>query len=169
MKGQRVGHYEILGKLGEGGMGAVYLARHGELNRRIALKTISERWLSTGVILKRFIQEAEVLAKIDHPNVVTTYAFFQERGRWFLAMEYVEGPALSSLVRPGSPVPVREAVELAYKVARGLACAHEYGVIHRDVKPSNVLMKSPHGVDPAWQSEAHGAGALERREVHGEV
>ncbi len=143
MKGEKIAHFELLGKLGEGGMGTVFLAQDLSSKRRVALKTISARWQSDSTILRRFLQEAEVLSKIDHPNIVTVYGFFNHENRWYLAMEYVQGPSLSILVRPADPLPSGIAADIVYKVARGLASAHEYGIIHRDIKPSNILLKGP--------------------------
>jgi WD40 repeat protein/predicted Ser/Thr protein kinase len=139
--------YKLLGELGRGGMGVVYRAKQISLNREVALKTILRADLSRGTVA-RFWAEAEVMAAVKHPHVVQVYELGEHAGRPYMAMEYVAGGSLADLLnskdgraftkaRPLSP---REAAKLVEKIARGVAAAHELGVVHRDLKPGNVLL-----------------------------
>jgi serine/threonine protein kinase len=126
--------YEVLSELGHGGMGVVYLARQTSLNRNVALKMIagvdSER---------RFLQEAELVARLRHPNIVQVYDYGTTAGRAYFAQEYLESGSLAD--RWGAePQPPREAAELAQVLAWAVHAAHEKGVVHRDLKPQNILL-----------------------------
>jgi tetratricopeptide (TPR) repeat protein/tRNA A-37 threonylcarbamoyl transferase component Bud32 len=130
--------YDILAQIGRGGMGVVYKARQAGLNRTVALKTVRTAEMADPVALVRFLAEAEVVAAIDHPHVVRVFEFGQRNGAAYLAMEYLPGAPLSARLGSG-PMPPRDAAELLEKVARGVAAAHAQGVVHRDLKPGNVL------------------------------
>jgi tetratricopeptide (TPR) repeat protein/tRNA A-37 threonylcarbamoyl transferase component Bud32 len=133
--------YEIVGKLGEGGMGAVYLARDLKLKREVALKTLRATE-SRPELIARFWAEAEVMAAVLHPHVVQVFELGKDPDRPFLAMEHLSGGSLADLMKPGAGMAPREAVALVEKVARGVAAAHELGIVHRDLKPKNVLFSS---------------------------
>lgn len=139
--GERIGKYEVVSLLGEGGNGAVYAARDSVLGRRVALKLLHRRFLHDAGIAGRFRAEAEAMARLNHPNVVTVFDFVGEANSWAIVMELVEGgETLASLLeREGRLSPAR-ALELARQVARGLGHAHEKGIVHRDVKPANILI-----------------------------
>src|SRR5262249_40544692 len=134
----RLDQYEILGELGRGGMGIVYKARHRNLHRLVALKLL--RFADTRPEDRnRFQQEAEAVARLNHPNAVQIYDVGDVQGCPYLALEYCVGGTLADKVREG-PLPPRDAAELVQRLARAVGYAHERGVIHRDLKPANVLL-----------------------------
>jgi serine/threonine protein kinase/Tfp pilus assembly protein PilF len=132
--------YEILGRVGEGGMGQVYKARHVRLDRVVALKVIHPERLGSPDAVRRFYREARAAARLLHPNLITVYDVDEAGGIHFLAMEYVDGVDLGRLVRDRGPLPVARACEYARQAAEGLQHAHERGLVHRDVKPANLLL-----------------------------
>ena len=132
--------YEVVRRLGAGGMGVVFLARHIHLDKLFALKIISPRFLDDPQIGQRFLLEARAASKIDHPNVVNITDFGPpEEGPAFFAMEYLEGEDLARLLAREGPLPWQRALPIASQIARALAAAHARGVIHRDIKPQNCL------------------------------
>jgi eukaryotic-like serine/threonine-protein kinase len=137
MIGQRLLHYEIVEKLGEGGMGVVYRARDTKLGRDVALKFLPEAFTSDPDRLARFEREAKALASLNHPHVAAIYGLDEAGGTRFLVMEMVEGETLAQRISRGL-WPVAEALEVGRQIAEGLEAAHNKGVIHRDLKPSNV-------------------------------
>ena len=138
--GCRLGNYEILDKVGEGGMGAVYRARQVTMDRTVALKVLGP-WLARNEsYIARFLREARLAAKLDHPNVVRGIDAGEQDGTYYLAMEFVEGESLGSVLRRVRTLPEDRAVDIAMQVARALAHAAEIGLIHRDVKPENILL-----------------------------
>ena len=137
--GTRLGTYEILGPLGAGGMGEVYRAKDLRLGRQIAIKMLPGEVASSPDRLARFEREARTVAGLNHPNIVTLFSVEDEDGIRFLTMELVEGQTLSNLVTPGG-LPVSRVLELSIPLADALAAAHERGVIHRDLKPGNVMV-----------------------------
>jgi len=139
MIGQTLGHYCIFGKLGEGGMGVVYLARDERLEREVALKVLPEGLLADEAAHKRFRKEALALSKLNHPNIAAVYDFDSEDGVDFLVMEYVQGTSLADRVRCGA-LPEREVASIGMQIAQALEEAHEHGVVHRDLKPGNMLL-----------------------------
>jgi len=136
---QTLGHYEILGPLGSGGMGDVYVARDPILGRKVAIKVLPERLASDRDSLSRFTQEARSASALNHPNIVTIHEIGTDLGTPFMVMEYVDGRDLRSIINEG-PQPNRRAIEIAAQIADGLAAAHERGIIHRDLKPENLMM-----------------------------
>ncbi|MBS1827062.1 MAG: protein kinase [Acidobacteria bacterium] len=138
MIGETISHYRILSKLGEGGMGIVYLAEDTKLQRNVALK-----FLSTDEVRpedrERFLREARSAATIQHPNVCPIHAVEEEDGRLFFAMAYIKGRTIRQLLDNG-PLPAERAVELALQIAAGLSAAHHQGVVHRDIKSGNVIV-----------------------------
>ena len=141
-KTQRIGRYRILGELGRGAMGIVYKAEDPNLDRIVALKTIILEEASEGrkEYEKRFFVEAKAAGKLNHPNIVTAYDFGEEEGVAYLAMELVEGIDLRQRLKEGGALPPIDAVEIAQQVAEGLGYAHERGVVHRDIKPGNIML-----------------------------
>jgi tetratricopeptide (TPR) repeat protein len=135
----RVAEYEVLKELGRGGMGVVYLARHVGLKRLVALKMIQSPAHACPRQLARFRGEAEVLARLQHPNIIQIYEVGEHEGRPFLALEYLSGGGLDRRLR-GSPQSPRQAAQLLWSLVRAVGAAHEAGVIHRDLKPANVLL-----------------------------
>jgi serine/threonine protein kinase len=140
MVGRTLGHYKILEKLGEGGMGVVYLAEDKELDRKVALKVLPQAMAGSQERLQRFRREAKTLASLNHPNIVTIYSVESVEGFTFLTMELLEGNALSDYI-PKKGVDLHQFFDIAIPLADALAAAHDGGVIHRDVKPSNVFVQ----------------------------
>lgn len=137
--GTSVGHYVIIDHLGSGGMGEVYLAEDTELNREVALKFLSSHLCQDADCRARFKREAQAAAKLNHPNIVTIYEVSDFNGRPFFAMEHVEGESLRELIRT-KELPIERVIELAVQICEGLHKAHQSGVVHRDVKPANILI-----------------------------
>lgn len=135
-----LGNYVLLDKLGQGGMGLVFRAWHRRMERVVALKVIAGMVTADSSALQRFQREVVAAAKLNHPNIVTSYDSDDFKGTCFLVMEYVDGPNLSTLVRTKGTLPVESAALCVLQAARGLAYAHARGVIHRDIKPSNLLL-----------------------------
>ncbi len=130
---------EILDLLGEGGMGTVYRARQKKLQRQVALKLLSRELSSDPAFAERFLREAQALARLQHPNIVSLYDFGETAGYYFLVMEYVDGLNLRQILLRGELKP-SEALAIVPQICDGLQYAHEAGVIHRDIKPENVLV-----------------------------
>lgn len=141
------GRYEVLERLGEGGMGTVYVARHRTLNKEVALKTIHPRFLGNGIVAERFAQEAMVSAKLDHPNVASAmdYGPLPGGAGTYLAMQLVRGPSLEAVLEHhGSQnrgIPWPRACNIAEQIAEALVAAHAEGIVHRDLKPENILLE----------------------------
>ncbi len=141
--GTNVANYRVVSRLGEGGMGAVYLAEDTRLARQVALKVLPADLASDPERMQRFIREARLASALSHPNVAHIYEIGDDSGLRFLAMEYVEGEPLSARLR-GSPIALAELLSIAAQVADALDAAHSKGIVHRDIKPSN-LMLTPRG------------------------
>jgi len=139
--GKNLGAYEVLSKLGEGGMGQVWRARDTQLNRDVALKVLPEAFAADGDRLSRFTREAQTLAALNHPNIAAIYGLEKAGDCTALVMELVEGEDLSAHIARG-PIPAAEAVLLAKQIAEALEAAHEQGIIHRDLKPANIKVRS---------------------------
>ena len=137
--GTRFGSYEILQRLGAGGMGEVYRARDLRLDREVAIKTLLLNRSSHPDALSRFEQEARAASSLNHPNIVTIYELGHQNGTHYIAMELVDGQTVRSLLASG-PIPFRKSVAIAAQIAEALAKAHEIGLIHRDLKPENVMV-----------------------------
>jgi eukaryotic-like serine/threonine-protein kinase len=135
------GRYRLERPLGHGGMATVYLARDTELERPVAIKILAENLAQDEALRRRFLREARLAARLSHPNVVSVYdAGENEQGRPYIVMERVEGRTLADLVRERGRLPADEAVALAVQACHGLAHAHAAGLVHRDVKPQNLLL-----------------------------
>jgi len=135
--GTKLGHYEVVDKLGEGGMGEVYRARDTRLKRDVAIKVLPERLARDADHVARLEREAQLLAALDHANVATVYGFGREDSLAYLVMELVPGTPLSNRMASG-PVPWRETLAVGIEMALGLEAAHDGGIVHRDLKPANV-------------------------------
>jgi serine/threonine-protein kinase len=140
-----LGSYKILEQIGQGGMGRVYKAEHETMNRTVALKLLAPEHTQTEKARQLFRRELRAAGKLLHPNIVTAYDANEQGGRLYLVMEYVQGPNLEQLVRERGPLPAGLACEIIRQAALGLQCAHEHDMVHRDVKPSNLLLQQPRG------------------------
>ena len=138
--GARLGPYEILALIGTGGMGEVYRARDGTLQRDVALKVLPELFAQDPDRLARFKREAQLLASLNHPNIAAIYGFEESTGVRALVLELVEGPTLADRIGEGA-IPLEEALPIARQIAEALQAAHQHGVIHRDLKPANIKLR----------------------------
>ncbi|MEE9264968.1 MAG: serine/threonine-protein kinase, partial [Vicinamibacteria bacterium] len=139
MIGTTVSHYKILEKIGEGGMGEVYLAEDTKLKRKVALKFLAKELTANEERKQRFIQEARAAAAIEHPHIAAIHDIDEADGNLFIAMEHVRGQSLREAIQQQN-LSLRKSMELAAQVADGLSAAHEQGVVHRDLKPENILV-----------------------------
>jgi eukaryotic-like serine/threonine-protein kinase len=135
------GRYRVEGTLGQGGMAAVYLAHDSELDRAVAIKVLAEHLASDEAFRQRFLREARMAAKLSHPNIVHVYDQGEEDGQPFIVMEYVDGPTLGEELKRTGPLPPARVVDLALQICGGLEHAHASGLVHRDIKPGNLLLR----------------------------
>ena len=139
---QTVGRYEIIGELGRGAMGVVYKAKDPTIGRTVALKTmrLDTHGLDSGELLRRFQNEARAAGLLNHPNIVTIYDAGEQDGMFYIAMEFIEGTTLQGLLAEKHLLASEEAVQIAREIAKGLDYAHSNGIVHRDVKPANIMI-----------------------------
>jgi serine/threonine-protein kinase len=142
MDNQKLGRFEVLAEIGRGAMGIVYKAKDPMLERTVAIKTINMGMDRDGAEMyeKRFYQEARAAGGLNHPNIVTVYDIGKTETECYMAMEHIEGAELRTLLLPAKPLPLARALSIAAQVAEGLAYAHERGVVHRDMKPANIMV-----------------------------
>ena len=165
--GTRIGHYEIVRSLGQGGMGMVFLARDTKLARKVAIKFLKSQ---NQQLAARFLIEARATAQCRHENIVVIYEVDEHEGMPFMVLEYLRGQTLSKLIS-GQPLPASRAVELIVPVVRALACAHELDIVHRDLKPDNIIITYSgaikvldFGIAKVLEQDQHNrAGAAPRR------
>ncbi len=139
MIGKQILHYNIVEKLGEGGMGVVYKAQDTKLKRTVALKFLPQHTMASAEERVRFEHEAQAAAALDHPNICTVYEINEADKQAFIAMAYIEGQSLQD-VEGGAPMPLQDALNFAIQIAEGLQAAHEKNIVHRDIKPANILI-----------------------------
>jgi serine/threonine-protein kinase len=140
-----LGRYEVLTRIGAGGMAAVYKAMHVDLGREVALKVMPPEMAARRESVERFRKEAQLAAKLRHENIVTIYEVGESNGTHFLAMEYVDGTDLQNYIAKKGKLDPEEARRIAIQATRALALAHKHGIVHRDIKPSNLLMSDRDG------------------------
>lgn len=137
--GTRVSHYKIISKIGAGGMGEVYLAEDTQLDRKVALKFLPPHLCQDEASRARFTREAKAAAKLDHPNIVQVFEVSEFQGRPFFAMAHIDGRSLRDVIREDK-LSINEAIELTKQICEGLHKAHNSGVVHRDIKPGNIII-----------------------------
>ena len=135
----RVGPYEILAPLGSGGMGEVYLAEDTRLDRKVAIKFLPAESIADEQAKRRLVREAKAAAALDHPNICSIYEVAEDDGRGFIVMQYVEGETLAARIQR-KPLELRESLDIAMQIADALAEAHAHNIIHRDIKPQNIML-----------------------------
>ncbi|MCX7422089.1 MAG: serine/threonine-protein kinase, partial [Planctomycetia bacterium] len=141
--GSQLGPYQIVRKIGQGGMGAVYEARHIKLKKSVAIKILPPEMTKSPTLVARFEREMEAVGALDHPHIVRAMDAGEFNGTHFLVMEYVEGTDLSQWVKEQGPLSIATACRAMQQAALGLEHAHEHGLVHRDIKPSNLLACTP--------------------------
>jgi serine/threonine protein kinase len=137
--GKTISHYKILDKIGQGGMGVVYKAEDTKLKRTVALKFLPQELTRDSEAKERFIQEAQAAAALDHPNICTVHEIDEAEGQTFISMAYIDGQSLKERIKSG-PLEVREVLDTAVQVVEGLKEAHDKGIVHRDIKPGNIMV-----------------------------
>jgi serine/threonine protein kinase len=165
--GLTLGPYVVLERIGVGGMGTVYKARHRRMKRLVAVKLLAEDVAEDDAFVRRFHREIEAVARLSHPNIVLAFDAAEADGGHYLVMEYVAGCDLASEVRERGPLPVRDAVACGLQAARALEHAHRQGIIHRDVKPGNLLRDAAGTVKVADFGLARLDGPGETEDGHG--
>ncbi len=140
--GSRLGPYEIVGRLGAGGMGEVYRARDTRLGREVALKVLPPELANDAARRARFEQEARAAAALNHPNIMAVYDIGSDGDIGYMVTELVSGETLAALLERG-PVPIRKLLDIAVQIAEGMACAHAAHITHRDLKPANIMITGP--------------------------
>src|ERR687888_1836967 len=134
------GRYKIVRKLGSGGMANVYLAEDQELGRRVAIKILNDRHAGDEQFVERFRREAKNAAGLSHPNIVSIYDRGEAEGTYYIAMEYLDGRSLKELILSRGPAPVHVTIDYTRQILAALRFAHRHGIVHRDIKPHNVLV-----------------------------
>src|SRR5215211_345235 len=134
------GRYRIVRKLGAGGMANVYLAEDEDLGRRVAVKILNERCANDDLFIERFRREAKSAAGLSHPNIVSVYDRGEAEGTYYIAMEHLDGRTLKQLILARGPAPIKVAIEYTRQILGALQFAHRKGIVHRDIKPHNVLV-----------------------------
>jgi serine/threonine protein kinase len=140
-QGQQIGQYTIVGQVGYGGMATIYKAYHARLDRHVAIKVMHNSFAEDASFLARFEREARIVAKLEHPNIVSIYDFAEHEGRPYLVMRFIEGSSLKQVYERGS-LTLKELLRILPPLASALDYAHKSGVLHRDIKPSNILLAS---------------------------
>ncbi|HEY7004021.1 MAG TPA: Stk1 family PASTA domain-containing Ser/Thr kinase [Gaiellaceae bacterium] len=159
------GRYRIVRKLGAGGMANVYLAEDEDLGRRVAIKILNERYANDDLFIERFRREAKSAAALSHPNIVSVYDRGEAEGTYYIAMEVIEGRSLKELIMTRGPLPIAQALAYTYEILEALRFAHRHGIIHRDIKPHNILIGerlkvTDFGIARAGASQMTEAGSI---------
>ena len=137
-----MGRYELVEKIGEGGMAVVYKAKDRLLNRYVAIKTLRPEYTRDAQFVDSFRRESQAAAGLEHPNIISIYDVGREGNIHFIVMEYIDGMSLSDVIKVEAPMDYKAAISIAKQIASALSMAHHHNIIHRDVKPHNIMMKS---------------------------
>ena len=132
--------YELLENIGQGGMGTVYKAKCHVLNRFVAVKILKEELSDDEEFVSRFKREATSIAKLSHPNIVNVHDVCSENGVNFIVMEYVDGKTLKQIIKESGRITSKKTLDIVFQIAKALQCAHTNGIIHRDIKPDNIMI-----------------------------
>src|ERR687885_199237 len=159
------GRYRIVRKLGAGGMADVYLAEDQELGRRVAIKILNERHANDEQFVERFRREAKNAAGLSHPNIVSIFDRGEAERTYYIAMEYLDGRSLKELITTRGPAPINVAIDYARQILAALRVAHKQGLVHRDIKPHNVLLAGEGRVKVTDFGIARSGGASQMTEV----
>src|SRR6186997_1098278 len=159
------GRYRIIRKLGSGGMANVYLAEDEDLGRRVAIKILNDRYANDDLFIERFRREAKSAAALSHPNIVSVYDRGEAEGTYYIAMEVIEGRSLKELIMTRGPLPIPQALAYTHEILEALRFAHRHGIIHRDIKPHNILIGerlkvTDFGIARAGASQMTEAGSI---------
>jgi eukaryotic-like serine/threonine-protein kinase len=159
------GRYRIVRKLGSGGMANVYLAEDEDLGRRVAIKILNDRYANDDLFIERFRREAKSAAALSHPNIVSVYDRGEAEGTYYIAMEVIEGRSLKELIMTRGPLPIPQALAYTHEILEALRFAHRHGIIHRDIKPHNILIGerlkvTDFGIARAGASQMTEAGSI---------
>ena len=161
------GRYRFIEKIGQGGMAKVFLAEDVSLHRKVAIKVLGERYADDAQFVERFQREARAAAGLNHPNIVQVYDHGRANGSYYIAMEYLEGPTLDDVIADEGHLPARRAIDLTLQILAALRFAHRHGVVHRDVKPQNMILLrdgrvkvTDFGIARAGSSEMTEAGSI---------
>ncbi|MEO9175717.1 MAG: protein kinase, partial [Gaiellales bacterium] len=158
------GRYELLGRLGAGGMATVWLAEDTSLHRKVAIKVLAERYAEDEQFVERFRREAQSAAGLNHPNIVAIYDRGVAEGTYYIAMEYLDGPTLKDVIDERGGLEPNRAIGFATQILSALRFAHNHGVVHRDIKPQNVVV-APDGRLKVTDFGIARAGASQMTEV----
>lgn len=139
MIGQTLGHYRVVEKIGAGGMGEVYQAEDSKLRRRVALKFLPERIVGDPAAVERFVREARAASALNHPNIVTIHEIGETGSNRFIVMEFIQGCTLRKMIGYGADL--ESFARIGEQVAKALAVAHAAGIVHRDIKPDNIMVR----------------------------
>ena len=141
IKGQKINdRYEIIRTIGEGGMANVYLAIDTILDRKVAVKVLRGDLATDEKFVRRFQREANAASRLNHPNIVEIYDVGEDDGMYYIVMEYVEGQTLKNLIKRRGGLTLPEVIDIMLQLTSGIACAHESYIIHRDIKPQNIMI-----------------------------
>src|SRR5579885_2139868 len=140
--GKKLGSLEVVEQIGQGGMATVYKAYQPALDRFVAIKVLPAAYAKDHTFMERFVREARSIAKLYHPHILPVHDFGEQDGTTYIVMEYVAGGTLKRRLKPNQPMPLQDAIDLILQACQALDCAHQNGIVHRDVKPGNMLLRN---------------------------
>src|SRR5579871_6299184 len=140
--GKKLGQLEVVEQIGQGGMATVYKAYQPALDRFVAIKVLPAAYAKDHTFMERFVREARSISKLSHPHILPVHDFGEQDGTTYIVMEYVSGGTFKKKLKQGQPMALREAIDLILQACQALECAHQNNIVHRDVKPGNMLLRS---------------------------